>query len=79
MNRFKCLEKGGSHLWKLAVKHLSKMLSLDFGFLPRTAAIITRFELMLCNCSQNIVSKIKPGLISPPPSHSQLLTLICGR
>lgn len=29
-NRLKCLGKGGSHSWKLAVKHLSKMLSLDF-------------------------------------------------
>lgn len=78
MNTLKCLEKGGSHSWKLTVKHLSKMLSLDFVFLPGAAAIITRFQLMFFNCSGNIASKIKPDLIFPSPSPSlHLLTLIC--
>ena len=78
MNRLKCLEKGGSHSWKLTVKHLSKMLSLDFGFLPLAAAIITGFQLTLFSYSQNIPSKIKPDLICLPPNHSHPLTLLCG-
>lgn len=47
-------------------------------FLPLAAAIITRFQLTLFNCSKNTASKINADLILLPPSHVHMLTLICG-